>query len=182
LDQPVRIGCGDDDLADLIGCRWHPAPSIRQPAPWPSIPVNGVAQRAPGNGPGMGGMAMVVLAGAGSRAVTSRPPSGSARAWVSPPWVRATERTIDRPRPVPPADEATRPARRRNGSNSDSTRSGDGTAAVGDPHDRPPAIGAGGDQPLGRLWGMAFSIRLGTIRSRRAGAPATGAGSGGVAR
>src|SRR4029450_1699323 len=78
LDQPVRIGCGDDDLADLIGCRWHPAPSIRQPAPWPSIPVNGVAQRAPGNAAGNGGMAMVVLAGAGSRAVTSRPPSGSA--------------------------------------------------------------------------------------------------------
>src|SRR5918993_91002 len=34
LDQPVRIGRGDDDLTDLIGCWGHPAPSTRQPAPW----------------------------------------------------------------------------------------------------------------------------------------------------
>ena len=33
LDQPVRIGRGDDDLTYLIGCWGHPAPSARQPAP-----------------------------------------------------------------------------------------------------------------------------------------------------
>ena len=33
LHQPVRIGGGDDDLADLIGWGRHPAPSTRQPAP-----------------------------------------------------------------------------------------------------------------------------------------------------
>src|SRR5829696_9116638 len=34
LDQPVRLGRGDDDLADLIGLGRHPAPSARQPVPW----------------------------------------------------------------------------------------------------------------------------------------------------
>src|SRR6266700_3724293 len=45
--------------------------------------------------------------GAGSRTWTIRPPSCRGVAWTSPPWVWATDRTMDNPRPAPrPGEDA----------------------------------------------------------------------------
>src|SRR5262249_29431663 len=64
-----------------------------------------------------------VVAAAGSRTVTSRPPPSRATAVTVPPCASHTARTIDSPSPEPRAPVRSRPPRR-NGSNSPGTSVG----------------------------------------------------------
>src|SRR5690606_24862591 len=84
---------GGKPLHVVLAMARHPVPSLQMRHVAPLVAAAAIFDRE--SPQGKGGVY------AGMRMMARRPPSGLSSSVMSPPWLRAMSRAIDRPRPVP---------------------------------------------------------------------------------